>query len=364
MAEFLSQDEIDALLDIAEQGEDFDGISPLDKVVSREKNYSIYDFKKPNRITPEQLKAFSTMHDKMLREFINELSSMLRKLVDIKLTSIEQMTYGEFILSIPQVTSLNTLSFKPLDGRLVIECNPAISHKIIADLLGSGAVNTSDNTDRELTEIEVEILDHFYKMFIKILRRTWDEVTNLNFKIESKDTNANAIQIVSDHEVVLLVVLEIIIDEDSGFFSICYPISYFESLLDKIVEKIFSESKNRKSSRKKDIKTLISGSKMLVEAIMAETELNINDLINLKENDVILFSKNASSASSTIYINKKEKFSAVSGLSSNRKAFQIRSNLDIEKQETLEALRLMREEREQKAKEQAAAIKDLLAKKS
>ncbi|MGE3591765.1 MAG: flagellar motor switch protein FliM, partial [Arcobacter sp.] len=237
MAEFLSQDEIDALLDIAEQGEDIDGSNPLDKVVSKEKNYSIYDFKKPNRITVEQLKAFSTMHDKMLRDFINDLSSMLRKLVDVKLYSIEQMTYGEFILSIPQITSLNTLSIKPLDGRIVIECNPAISHKIIADLLGSGAVNTTDNIDRELTEIEVEILEHFYKMFIRILYKTWSDISSLNFKIESRDTNANAIQIVSDHEIVLLVVLEITIDEKSGFLSICYPISYFEPLLNKIVEK-------------------------------------------------------------------------------------------------------------------------------
>ena len=363
MAEFLSQDEIDALLDIAEQGEDFDGTSPLDKVVSKERNYSIYDFKKPNRITPDQLKAFSTMHDKMLRDFINELSSMLRKLVDVKLTSIEQMTYGEFLLSIPQVTSLNTLSFKPLDGRLVVECNPGISHKIIADLLGSGAVNTSDNIDRELTEIEVEILEHFYKMFIKIMHKTWDEVTSLNFKIESKDTNANAIQIVSDHEVVLLVVLEIIIDEDSGFFSICYPVSYFESLLDKVVEKVFTENSSRKSSRKRDIKTLIAGAKMEVEAIMAETELSARDILNLKENDVIVFSKNATSSSSTIYINKKEKFSAVCGLSNNRKAIQIKANLDREKQETLDNLRAMREEREERAKEQAENIRRLLAKK-
>lgn len=37
---------------------------------------------------------------------------------------------------------LNTLSIKPLEGRIVIECNPGISHKIIAELLGSGAVNT------------------------------------------------------------------------------------------------------------------------------------------------------------------------------------------------------------------------------
>ena len=360
MAEFLSQDEIDALLDIAEQGEDIDGSNPLDKVVSKEKNYSIYDFKKPNRITVEQLKAFSTMHDKMLRDFINDLSSMLRKLVDVKLYAIEQMTYGECILSIPQITSLNTLSIKPLDGRIVVECNPAISHKIIADLLGSGAVNTTDNIDRELTEIEVEILEHFYKMFIKILYKTWSDISSLNFKIESRDTNANAIQIVSDHEIVLLVVFEITIDEESGFLSICYPISYFEPLLNKIVEKIFTEGRNRKTSRKRDIKTLISGARMKIESIMAETELTTQEILNLKENDVIVFNKNATSSSAIVYINKKEKFTAVSGISNNRKAIQIKSNLDREKQETLDTLRAMREEREIKAKETAENIRKLL----
>ena len=359
MAEFLSQDEIDALLDIAEQGEDIDE-SPVEKVVSKEKNYSIYDFKKPNRISTEQFKAFSTMHDKMLRDFITDLSSMLRKIVDVKLYSIEQMTYGEFILSIPQITSLNTLSIKPMEGRIVIECNPGISHKIIAELLGSGAVNTNDNLDRELTEIEIEIFDHFYTMFIKNLYKTWDDISTLNFKIESRDTNANAIQIISDHEIVLLVVLEITIDEESGFLSICYPISYIEPLLNKIVEKVFSEGKNRKSSRKKDITTLISGAKMKVDSIMAEAELTVEEILNLKEDDVILFNKNATSSSAKVYINKKEKFLSISGISNNRKAIQIQSNLDKEKMETLDTLRIMREDRLTKAAESAANIKRLL----
>ncbi|MFX4243650.1 flagellar motor switch protein FliM, partial [Aliarcobacter butzleri] len=76
--------------------------------------------------------------------------------------------YGEFILTFPQVTSLSTLSMKPLVGKIVIECNPTISHKVIADLLGSGAVITMNNLDRELTEIVIKDLEHFYKMFIKI----------------------------------------------------------------------------------------------------------------------------------------------------------------------------------------------------
>lgn len=360
MAEFLSQDEIDALLDIAEQGEDIDDDLPIEKVISKEKNYSIYDFKKPNRISSEQFKAFSTIHDKMLRDFITDLSAMLRKIVDVKLYSIEQMTYGEFILSIPQITSLNTLSIKPMEGRIVVECNPGISHKIIAELLGSGAVNTNDNIDRELTEIEVEVFDHFYNMFIKNLYKIWDDISTLNFKTESRDTNANAIQIISDHEIVLLVVLEITIDEESGFLSICYPISYIEPLLNKIVEKVFSEGKHRKSSRKKDITTLISGAKMKIEAMMAETQLSTEDILNLKVDDVIVFNKNATSSSNKIYINKKEKFLSLSGISNNRKAVQLQSNLDKEKLETLEILRVMREERLVKAKEKSANIKRLL----
>ncbi|PHR69185.1 MAG: flagellar motor switch protein FliM [Arcobacter sp.] len=362
MAEFLSQDEIDALLDIAEQGDDIE-VTNDEPIVSKEKNYSIYDFKKPNRISNEQFKAFSSLHDKMLRDLITDLSAMLRKIVDIKLYSIEQMTYGEFILSIPQLTSLNTLSIKPLEGRIVIECNPGISHKIIAELLGSGAVASSDNLDRELTEIEVEIFDHFYQMFVKHMEKAWKEISTINFHIESRDTNANAIQIISDHEIVLLVVLEITIDEESGFLSVCYPISYIENLLNKIVEKMFSEAVNKKASRRQDITTLLAGAKMKMEAMLAETELSVSELLDLQVDDIIVFSKNASSSSSKIYINNKEKFLASSGISNNRKAIQIMSNLDHEKQETLEALRSIRKDRDIKSKAATENIHRLLKEK-
>ncbi len=359
MAEFLSQDEIDALLDIAEEGEDLDAVEEETSHLTKEKSYTIYDFKKPNRISADQMKAFNALHDKMLRTTVTDLSAMLRKIVDINVYSIEQMTYGEFILSISQITSLNTLSIKPLDGRMVIECNPNISHKIIAELLGNGKDPLSVS-DRELTEIEMNVFEHFYQLIIDHLKSAWEEVYTINFKIETRETNANAIQIISDHEIILLVVFEITIEDESGFLSICYPISYIEPLLDKIVEKIFAEGRNKKTSKKKDINSLISGAKMKVEAMMAETELSIEELLNLQKDDTIVFNKNATSATSKIYINNKEKFSAISGISNNRKATQIKTNLDHEKQETLGELKILREEREESHKKATEAITRLL----
>jgi len=364
MAEFLSQDEIDALLNIAEDGDvDLDEVGDVSSA-PKEKSYTIYDFKKPNTITKDQEKAFEALHEKMIRTIVTDLSSMMRKIVKVNVNTIEQMTYGEFILSVPPVTSLNTLSMKPLEGRLVIECNPGISHKIIAELLGNGPSYVSNNTEKELTDIEQEVLDHFYSLIIRNMMMTWDEVATINFKVESKDTNANAIQVISNHEIVLLVVIEIEIDDEIGNLSLCYPIAYIEPLLDKIVKKLLGAGGNKKISKKQDLNTLLSGARMNVDAIIAETHLSIQELLNLKKDDVVIFNKNATSSSAKIYINKKEKFSSVAGVSNNRKAIQIQSNIDHEKMETLEKLKQFREERIEKQRKQNEQIARLLDTKS
>jgi flagellar motor switch protein FliM len=244
-----------------------------------------------------------------------------------------------------------------------MECNPAISHKIIAHLLGNGESSLTDSTEKELTEIELEVFDHFYQLIIRNLKKAWEDVSTINLKTESMDTNANAIQIISDHEIVLLVVFEITIDDESGFLSICYPISYIEQLLDVIVEKIFAEAKNKKVSKKKDINALISGSKMKIDVMLAETELLVKDLLHLQPGDIIEFSKNATSSSTKVYINKKEKWSAIAGASNNRKAIQIQSNIDHEKMETLTSLKGLHKEREEKIKIANDAISQLISKK-
>ena len=70
MAEFLSQDEIDALLNMAEDGEgSLEDVAEL-TAKSKKKSYTIYDFKKPNLVTSDQLKAFQTLHEKLVRNLV------------------------------------------------------------------------------------------------------------------------------------------------------------------------------------------------------------------------------------------------------------------------------------------------------
>ena len=96
----------------------------------------IYDFKRPNRVSKEQLRAIKGIHDKLARNLASQISSVMRSIVEIRLHSVDQMTYGEFLMSLPSPTSFNVFSIKPLDGNCVLEINPSIAFPMIDRLLG------------------------------------------------------------------------------------------------------------------------------------------------------------------------------------------------------------------------------------
>ncbi len=134
MADILSQEEIDALLEVVDDEGDAEVLEKED--ILQQKQITLYDFKRPNRVSKEQLRAFRGIHDKMARNLSSQISAIMRSIVEIQLHSVDQMTYGEFLMSLPSPTSFNVFSMKPLDGSGVLEINPSIAFPMIDRLLG------------------------------------------------------------------------------------------------------------------------------------------------------------------------------------------------------------------------------------
>ena len=152
MADILSQEEIDALLEVVE--EEGDTLSSEVEATDT-RQVILYDFKRPNRVSKEQLRAVKGIHDKMARNLASQISSIMRSIVEIQLHSVDQMTYGEFLMSLPSPTSFNVFSIKPLDGNCIIEINPSIAFPMIDRLLGG--LGESYESTRELTDIELNL---------------------------------------------------------------------------------------------------------------------------------------------------------------------------------------------------------------
>ncbi|WP_297938868.1 flagellar motor switch protein FliM [uncultured Campylobacter sp.] len=345
MADILSQEEIDALLEVVDDDDASESIGEKSKK-EEQQQVIIYDFKRPNRVSKEQLRAIKGIHDKLARNLASQISSVMRSIVEIRLHSVDQMTYGEFLMSLPSPTSFNVFSIKPLDGNCVLEINPSIAFPMIDRLLGGNGEGFE--TSRELTDIEVNLLDAILRMMMQRLKESWSMITDMYPNVEAKESSPNVVQIVSQNEIVIMVVMEIIVGNSSGMINICYPVIYLEPILSRLANRdIMLGETSAKKSRNKELKTLIGRAEVLYEAILGKSIVSVNEFLNLKEGDILRLDRGADDKA-IVCIDKKEVFLAEVGLHRFRKSIRIEQLIRSDKDEIKHILERYEEERKAK----------------
>jgi len=343
MAEILSQEEIDALLEVVE--DDTSEIEENDDFLEK-KQITLYDFKRPNRVSKEQLRSIRALHDKMARNLASDISALMRSIVEVQLHSVDQMTYGEFLMSLPSPTSFNVFSLKPLDGKGVIEINPSIVFPMIDRILGGPGMPYEVN--REFTDIELNLLDQILRVITQNMKDIWAPIVEIYPVIEAKESSPNVVQIVAQNEIVIMVVMEIIIGNASGMMNICYPVISIESLLPKLASRdlMLNETSSRKS-RNKELKALLRGAKIELEAVLGYAELSMQEILDLEEGDIIKLNRIADDTV-LVKVDGREKFVAEFGVRRYRRCIKIKEKLKTEHDEVKEILELLELKRRQK----------------
>jgi flagellar motor switch protein FliM len=353
MADILSQEEIDALLDVVEDEGD-DVLEGSDDNLVPQRQVTLYDFKRPNRVSKEQLRAFRGVHDKMARSLASQISSIMRSIVEIQLHSVDQMTYGEFLMSLPNPTSFNVFSVKPLEGSGVIEINPSIAFPMLDRLLG-GKGEPFD-ASREFSDIELSLFETILRVMMSTLKEAWGPVMEVYPTVESKESSPNVVQIVAQNEIVVMVVMEIIIGHSSGMMNICYPVISLEPILPKLASRdLMLNETSSKKSRNTELQVLLGGAKVNVEANLGDAELTMMDVLELQIGDVVRLSSAADDIV-TVSIDGKERFRGEIGLRRFRKSIQITELIDTEKDAVKRAL----ENFENLRHEKISGVKDIV----
>ncbi len=331
MADILSQDEIDALLstvsddsgggdgDTGGGGDDFDDFGP-DFVP---KKISVYDFRRPDRVSKEQLRSIRNLHDKFARNFSSNLSSFLRTITDISLVGVDQMTYGEFLMSLPDPTSFNIISMIPLQGNAVLEINPSLIFPIVDKLLGGQGQPLFHV--RELTPLEMTIIDSIITLILKDLEDVWKQIIpNVRLKKELSENSPHVIQIVAQNEVVVLVVFEVKFGDATGMMNICLPALILEPILNKISSQdwLIGAKKGRSGEYESRILELLENINVPLIVELGRTRLKVGEILNLRENDTVILSKKAKRPLN-VYISNKHKFFGALGILGIKKAIKI-----------------------------------------
>jgi len=345
MADILSQEEIDALLEAVEDDGTADVLEESSSVLDQ-RQITLYDFKRPNRVSKEQLRAFRGIHDKMARSLASQISSIMRSIVEIQLHSVDQMTYGEFLMSLPSPTSFNVFSMKPLEGSGILEINPSIAFPMVDRLLGGKG--DPYETSREFTDIELNLMDTILRIIMGTLKEVWAPVIDMYPTIESKESSPNVVQIVAQNEIVVMVVMELTVGHSSGMMNICYPVITLESILNKLASRDFLLSEtSAKKSRNKELKALMGGARVNLYAFLGGAELTLRELLAIKNGDIIRLDRPADDHA-VINADGKDRFIGKIGLKRFRKSIEVTQILSGEHEEVKELLQKIEQERRAK----------------
>jgi len=321
MTEILSQAEIDALLSALSTGET-NADQAKGSAQDGRKAIKVYDFKRPNKFSKEQLHTIQAIHENFSRLLNTYFSAHLRTPVQINVVSVEQLTYEEVVGSIPNPTIMNIVTAEPLEGNIIFEINPAIAFTIIDRLFGGPG--EAPEKMRGLTDIERTIIEKVVNSLLDLLAEAWENIVQFNPKLEIIESNPQFAQIVSPTEMVVMTTLETKIGEREGLMTICIPYLVLEPIISKLSAHFWYSSTSRKATSEQieALKQRVEKVKVPLSARLGSADITIGELLELQRGDVIQLNK-PTSEPIEILVGSRTKFYGVPGLNGSRLAVQI-----------------------------------------
>jgi flagellar motor switch protein FliM len=309
----LSQDEIDNVFRRLNERRNED--DPARKALP-------YDFRRPDRIAKDQLRAIHLLHENFARSLAASLSAYLRAYVMVNLVSVEQLSFLEFTQCLPSPTCIVALGMRPFDGNAVLEINPALVFPILEMLLGGSAKPTGLKMNREITEIEQSILEAVYRIILHDLKDSWRQVANIAFSIETHETEPSLLQFLAPNEAVVAISLEIRIGDSAGMMNVGIP-----SIVIKMLRQKFDQGwSNRRTEASEEEKAralrLVRPAQLQVDARLQGPTLSVEDLLSLNAGDVLGFDFSVNKDLDFL-INGRLKFHGQVVANGNKRAFQL-----------------------------------------
>jgi len=326
----LDQSEVDALLAAVDAGA-VEEVKQEIRIFSRNRRpedlehveIRTYDFKRPERVSKDQMIALQTLHEAFARNFGASLSGFLRTIVEVKVATCEQMTYSEFISGLPNPTSFNLIEADQLAGQICLEISPLIIYPIIDRLLG-GTSQDLFIPQRPMTLIETRLISNVTKRGLTALSEAWGGIRALDFNVTATESNPQLVQIVPPNEVVIVIGLEVKLSNRAGTMNLCIPYNVIEPVMEELsAQSWFNVAKGQASET-----TMHRVGRGLVRAglgvtgLLAETTITLEDLLHMSVGDVLATEK-AATMPVVISVEGEKKFLAEVGQFRGSRALRV-----------------------------------------
>jgi len=292
------------------------------------KGYKLYNFRRPDKFSKEHLRALQDVHREFSRQISLVMTAYLRMHIEIDVVSTDQLTYDEFIRSMPSPITIGIFELNPLPGQVLLGLSFEVLSCIVDRMLGG--IGLSENKQRELTDIEESLAKKVIERMVKTLEGAWSHILPVQAEVIGLDSSYQMIQVATSGEIVALITFEVqIAGKYFGLISLCFPYPVLENVLAHLSTQHIFQTKGivaTTEERQKMIQKL-NTSKVDLSVLFGSCELTLSEFLDIKENDILKLD-NKITEDLVVKVNNEKKFFARPGTLKNNICVKIADRYD------------------------------------
>ncbi len=279
MTEFLTQEEIDALLHGADE------IAPENPV--DDGGVKTFDFASQERIVRGRMPTLELVDERFARHMRISLFNMLRHSAEVTWSGVQMMKFSEYVQTLYVPTSLNMVRFRPLKGTALITLEARLVFILVENFFGGEGRFRTKIEGREFTPTERRIIQKVIKMTFEDYKEAWAPVMDAEFEYLDSEVNPSMANIVSPSEVLVVNRFHIDLDGGSGDLHICFPYSMIEPIRELLDAGVQSDKGDTDIRWNKALREEVLDVPVDIRAKLLDCELTLGEVMNFKEGDVI-----------------------------------------------------------------------------
>jgi flagellar motor switch protein FliM len=178
------------------------------------------------------VRAFQIVHETFARQLSTVLATTLRAGASSAFGKVEQLTYDEYVRSLPNPSYMVILSLNPLPGAALLQFPLPITFAAVDRLLGG--TGDAASPKRPLTEIEQNLMRSVVDRALRELEYAYETLVRVEAEIVQQEFNPQFAQIAAPSDMVLVVSFEMRIGEKRGNATICVPFTTMAPVLESL----------------------------------------------------------------------------------------------------------------------------------
>ena len=280
--DFLSQDEVDALLkgvagEIEEEEPEpapDDGIRP-------------YNLATEERIVRARMPTFEMVNERFARQLRVALFNFLRRSADVTVGPPRVQKFSDFVRNLVVPTNLNLVQIKPLRGTSLVIFDPNLVFLAVDSLFGGNAQFHSRVEGRDFTQTEMRIIQRLLEMVFEEYEKSWKPVHEIKLEYMRSEMNTQFASIATPNDVVVVTTLNIEFGTAGGEMHICIPWTSLEPLRDLLYSAMQADAPETDKRWFALLQREVQNAEVELVVTLGRAAVTLEQILNMQAGDVI-----------------------------------------------------------------------------